>query len=412
MSPKFLLASLLVTACSSPAFAASEPWRPSDDAQVLERVAVQPAEAGSLRALNAQRRALAAKPEDLDAALAYARRAIELGRETADPRYHGRADASLRPWLALADPPPVVRLLRATLRQQRHDFAGALADLDALIAREGHDGQAQAQAQARLTRATVLMVQGRPAEALADCNALVAARANLLAAATCIASVRSLDGHAAAAIEVLKAALAESIAAPAGERLWAMSTLAEIEARQERPRDAEAHYQAALVLLRETGAQDPYLLTAWADQLLASGRAAEALALTRDFRQIDNLLLRHALAQAALGDPGLADSRAQLEARYLESGLRGESVHLREEALSALRLQQDPGKAAERASRNWLTQREPADARLLLEASLASKQPALAAPVLDWLQRTGIEDPALRALAAQLKALPAVEARR
>ena len=82
MSPKFLLASLLVTACSSPAFAASEPWRPSDDAQVLERVAPQPAEAGSLRALNAQRRALAARPEDLDAALAYARRAIELDRKS------------------------------------------------------------------------------------------------------------------------------------------------------------------------------------------------------------------------------------------------------------------------------------------------------------------------------------------
>lgn len=407
MSPKFRLASLLaITACSLPAFAASEPWRPSDDAQVLERVAPQPAEAGSLRALNAQRRALAARPEDLDAALAYARRAIELGRETADPRYHGRADAALRPWLALAEPPPVVRLLRATLRQQRHDFAGALADLDVLIARDGHD------AQARLTRATVLMVQGRPAEALADCNALVAARANLLAAATCIASVRSLDGHAAAAIEVLKAALAESAAAPAGERLWAMSTLAEIEARQDRPRDADAHYAAALVLLRETGSHDPYLLTARADQLLAAGRAAEALALTRDFRQIDNLLLRHALAQAALGDPGLADSRAQLEARYLESGLRGESVHLREEALYALRLQQDPAKAAERAARNWLTQREPADARLLLEASLASAQPALAAPVLDWLQRTGIEDPALRALAARLKALPAAEVSR
>jgi len=404
MSPNFLLASLLAAACALPAFAASEPWRPSDDAQVLERVAPLPAEAGSLRALNAQRRALAAKPEDLDAALAYARRAIELGRETADPRYHGRADAALRPWLALAEPPPVVRLLRATLRQQRHDFAGALADLDALIARDGQDFQVQTQA--RLTRATVLMVQGRPAEALVDCDALIAARANLLAAATCIASVRSLDGHAAAAIDVLTAALAESAAAPAGERLWALSALAEIEARQDRGREAGAHFEAALALLRASGGHDPYLLTAWADHLLATGRAAEALALTRDFKQIDNLLLRHALAQAAVGDPGLADSRAQLEARYLESGLRGESVHLREEALYALRLQRDPHKAAERAARNWLSQREPADARLLLEASVASKQPALARPVLDWLQRTGIEDPALRALAARVLAMP------
>ncbi len=401
MVPRFLLASVLVLVPVSVTFAAAEPYLPGDDAEVLARVAPAPAEAASLRTLNTQRRALAARPGDLDAAVAYARKAIELGRATADPRYHGRAESALQTWLALADPPPVVRLLRATLRQQRHDFGGALADLDALIRADGGN------AQARLTRATILMVQGRPADALIDCNALIAARGDLIAAATCIAGVRSLDGHAAAAIEVLSATLVESTAAPAGERLWALTALAEIEARQGRQRQAGEHYEAAIVLLRGSGEHDPYLLTAYADHLLDTGRAAEARALTGDAKQIDNLLLRHALAQAALGDPGLADSVVQLESRYTEAGLRGESVHLREEALYALRLRHDPGRAVALAGRNWQSQREPADARLLLEASLAAAQPAAAQPALVWLRQTGIEDPALKTLAAQLQALPA-----
>lgn len=401
MVPRSLLTSLLVLVPVSATLAAAEPYLPDDDAEVLARVAPAAAEAAGLHALNAQRRSLAGRPGDLDAAVAYARRAIELGRATADPRYHGRAESALQPWLVLADPPPVVRLLRATLRQQRHDFGGALADLDALIRADGGN------AQARLTRATILMVQGRPADALIDCNALIAARGDLIAAATCIASVRSLDGHAAAAIEVLSAALLESPTSPIGERLWALTALAEIEARQGRLREAGAHFEAAITLLRDSGEQDPYLLTAYADHLLDTGRAAEARALTRNAKQIDNLLLRHALAQAALGDPGLADSVAQLEARYTEAGLRGESVHLREEALYALRLQRDPARAVALASRNWQSQREPADARLLLEAGLAAAQPAAAQPVLAWLRQTGIEDPALKTLAVQLQALPA-----
>ena len=388
----------LLLIAAAPVFAASEPYVPADDGTVLEQVAPRASEAAALRALNAQRRVLALHPDDLSQAIAYARKAIEQGRAEADPRFHGHAESALAPWLALADPPPAVRLLRATLRQQRHDFSGALADLDALIATRPDD------LQARLTRATVLMVQGRPADALADCNALLAARSNLLAAAVCVTSVRSLDGHAAAAAQALAAAIDESPAVAPGERIWALTALAEMEARRGERTNAEARFRNALALLAASGEHDPYLLTAWADFLLATDRAAEAIAITRDQTRIDNLLLRHALAQAALGDPALGDTRSQLDARFSEAGLRGESaVHLREEALYTLRLKRDSARALEFAVRNWQSQREPPDARLLLETARAANQPAAATPVLDWMARTGIEDADLHALAAQLK---------
>lgn len=388
------IASLLVAPAVQ---AASEPYVPADEAIVLERLSPQSADAAALRALRVQRQTLAAAPGDLGAALAYARQAIERGRAEADPRWHGQAEAALAPWLAQAAPPPEVRLLRATLRQQRHDFAGALADLDALIAARPDD------LQARLTRATVHLVQGRPDAALPDCDVLLQSRRNLLAAAVCITGVRSVDGHLDTAAEALAAALREAADAPASERRWAQSALAEMEFRRGRREAAEAAFRAAVAAEPDGGAGDPYLLTAWADFLLATGRPAEALAVAAPHRRIDNLLLRAALAEAALGDAGLAASVAELDARFSEAGLRGDAgVHLREEALFTLRLKRDPRRALALAVRNWDSQREPADARLLLASALAADDPAGARPVLDWRRRTGIEDADLRVLAEQL----------
>lgn len=392
---------LLATAClgliAAPAFAQSAPYRPASDAEVLERSAVPRDSVAGLRALRAEQRALAAAPDDLARASAFARAAIALGRVEADPRYYGYAESALRPWLAQPAPPAEIQLLRATLRQQRHDFTAALADLDALISADPGN------AQARLTRATVLMVQGRPREAQADCAALLG-RASLLVLTTCITRARSLGGSAAAAAQTLDAVLARPDAAPPEERIWAETTAAEMAARRGDARAADQHFAAALKQLADAKLRDPYLLTAWADQLLASARAAEVLSLLADSTRIDNLLLRLALAEAVVapGSDRLAEHLRTLQARFDETRQRGDQVHLREEAMYELYLRHDAARALACASANWNSQREPLDARLLLEAAKAANAPDAARPVLDWMRDTGIEDPALRALAQAL----------
>ena len=57
------------------------------------------------------------------------------------------------------------------------------------------------------------------------------------------------------------------------------------------------------------------------------------------------------------------------------------------------------------AQSNWKIQREPRDARVLLEAAVALRQPEAAQPVLDWMGQTHIEDWFLRRLADQLAAM-------
>ena len=68
-----------------------------------------------------------------------------------------------------------------------------------------------------------------------------------------------------------------------------------------------------------------------------------------------------------------------------------------------LALQKDPKRALEAARENWKTQREPRDARVLMEAALAAGDAAAARDALDWMARTGYGEPRYRALAERLR---------
>jgi hypothetical protein len=81
-------------------------------------------------------------------------------------------------------------------------------------------------------------------------------------------------------------------------------------------------------------------------------------------------------------------------------------VHRREEARYALRLEGDGATALALAKQNFEVQREPADVRVLLEAALAMKDRAAAAPALAWMKSTGFADPRFTTLAAAVESLP------
>ena len=352
---------------------------------------VLPAASSALaRELAAERRALAGAPHDLARATALAWRYVEAGRSDGDPRYAGLAEGAIAPWLASARPPAEALLLRATLRQNRHDFAGAERDLAALLARDPRN------AQAWLTRAIVAKVRGDFALAQASCVPLLRL-ADVLSATTCLADVASLSGRAAPAERALAAALERAPAAPAAQRQWAHVTLAEIRERRGDARGAEASYQAALALAR-----DAYTVSAYADFLLDARRASDALALLGDDRRADGLLLRRALAERALLAPGRQATQRELRARFAASRLRGERLHAGEEARFALAFG-DARDALCLARENFALQREPRDVRVLLEAALAARDARAAQPALELLATSRLEDARLGALAARVR---------
>ena len=369
------------------------PFIPKDDTQVLERLRA-PADPQA-RELRRLRERLAQDPGNLKLAIHLVRRYGEVGRAEGDPRYFGYAQSALRPWWDQAQPPPEVLVLRAFVRQGLHDFDGALEDLSRVLKVQPQN------AQAWLTRAVVLEVLGDYEGALRSCLPLLRL-SNVLVATTCISSAGSLGGQAEKSYDPLVQALQNSPSAKAQVRLWALTVLADIATRLGRDETAEQHFKQALSL----GLRNTYLLSAYADFLLDQNRPQEVEALLKEDTRPDGLLLRLTLAEQLLDSPHLKNHVESLRARFAANRLRslqGDILHLRTEARFTLHVLNKPAKALQLAKKNWALQREPWDARLLLEAALRANDPAAARPVLDWLATSKLEDVQLQRLVRRVE---------
>ncbi|MCI0353524.1 MAG: tetratricopeptide repeat protein, partial [Acidobacteria bacterium] len=381
---------MAILALQEVALVQAAPYIPQDDAQILEQL---PRSAGPIaRELRGLREEIARQPDNLELAITLARRYIAIGRAESDPRYFGYAQAALQPWWDRPEPPAQVLVLRATLRQNRHDFEAALDDLAKALAQDPRNVQAW------LTRAVILEVQGRYPEALRSCLPLMNLADTLLATA-CLSSAASLSSQAAKSYELLLKTLESSKTPNPEVRLWALTVLAEIAVRMDDPKAAEQHFKEALAL----GSRDAYALSAYADLLLDQRRFEEVEALLRDETRIDGLLLRLALSERELGSAQFPEHLETLKARFAASRKRGDTVHQGEEARFTLHLLRKPREALRLAQANWAVQREPRDARILLEAALATQDPAAAQPVLEMLKHTALEDVKLRRLAARIE---------
>lgn len=375
---------------------AAGPWVPARDSEVVEvlRERSLTAQEKAWRALRAQARA---QPGDVTLAVAVASQAIQWSRQDGDPRWLGQAQAALGHWWTQATPPPEVRLLRATVLQSTHDFDAALRDLRALAQLPATALLPAQRAQAWLTLASVLQVTARYDEAQRACEALAQVPDQVphpvpssWLSQACSLELRSHRGEADAAQRGLTQ-LAQQ--APREGSGLVQLIRAELAERLGQPEQAALLYQA--LLLRQS---DAYTEGAYADLLLDQGRAAEVLSLLKGRERNDALLLRLAEAGAAVNDPANAQRVAALRARFAAARERGDSVHRREEARFTLRLLRQPAQALQLAQRNWQVQKEPADARILLEAARAA---GVAQPVADmrsFMQRWGWSDRRLEAL--------------
>jgi tetratricopeptide (TPR) repeat protein len=300
---------------------------------------------------------LAGAPRDVALATQLAQLALREARRSADPRLLGRAQAALEPWWQEPAPPAPVLLLRATIKQSRHEFEAALVDLDQLLIVQPDD------AQALLVRAVVLTVRGRYDEALATCRRLTPPLRLSLVAVACAAPAEAALGQVDPALRKLEAGVASS-SAP-GEAAWGHSLAGEIAFWAGQPARARAHLVHALAL----DPTDGYSRGLLADLLLDQGRAAEVVDLLAGREADDGALLRLALAERQRGSARAATLIADLAERLAGARRRGDLSHGREEARFALYLADDPERALQRAGASWATQHEPWDARLVLAAA-------------------------------------------
>ena len=378
----------LLLGASSLALAA--PYIPADDSKIVEHLPTRtdPVQ----RELRALRAAAAANPTDVRSAALLARRYIEQARVEGDPRYLGYAQAALGPWWSKPNPPDAILVLRATLRQSTHHFKEALDDLSVVV-RNNSDN-----AQAWITRATVLTVLGDFTAAKASCMRLYS-RAPELVVQTCLSGIGSISGEARASYDQLKAALARAADADPDIRIWTITLLAEMAVRLGDKTAAEDWFKQAMAF----GEPDSYLLAAYADFLLDQQRAPEVVRLLKDKTRIDSLLLRYAIALKATGGPEAARQRDALTQRFDAAMLRGDTVHQREQARFELALRGDAKAAVRLAKLNWAVQKEPADLRILAESAAASGDAEATELVRQWIAKAKIEDASVAPTLRKLK---------
>ncbi len=324
---------------------------------------------------------VAAAPATPQAAATIARRWISLSRETADPRYLGRAQAAQARWWGQADAPADLLVLQATVEQGRHEFAAARATLERALQSN------PAQVQGWLTLATLERVAARYEAAEAACRNVARYGATLYATA-CLLETRSLQGQHDAARSGLTA-LWQQAAGDATQRAWIGSLLAESEERAGRDDAADAAYRRSLA-----DTPDGYTALAYADQLLRRNRASAALEVLRHQPDSDAVLLRRAQALRLMGDAAWQPLARDLEARFAAIVARGEGLdaHARERALLALWLQGQPAAAWKAARTNLALQKEPLDWWLALQTSEQSGDAAAHQAVRQALLQTGLQD--------------------
>ena len=374
---------MLVLSLLAAAPASAAPRTPTADTEVLEKL---PTRAGdsSARELSRSRAAVALAPKDPALATELAQRYFDLALAQGDPRYVGYAEAVVARFTSQMTVPLLT--LRGVLRQYRHDFEGGLKDFEAALVLD------PSYAVAHAWRGAIYLVQADDVAARKECKALQALGRKALAGA-CLGLAQAYSGQLEAGYLTLQQALVTST--DTDNRLWLLTRLGEVAAWRGQEPQAQAHFREALSL----GRDDVYWLAAWADFLLDAEQPAEVVRLLASWASADSLLLRLTEAEVQLKLPEAARHKNILTDRFAAARARGDTTHRAEEARFELRLRQDPATALRLAQENYAVQREPRDARVLLEASIATKDSASAQVVRDWMLRSGFEDARLRRLA-------------
>jgi tetratricopeptide (TPR) repeat protein len=353
------------------------PYIPKDDAVVVARMPA-PSVQSDLLALRAQSRA---RPQDPLSAFALAERYLEIGRADSDPRFISYAQATLTPWVNRPTPPAQALVLEAIAVQFLHRFDEARELLKRALLLD------PANAQAWLTQASLLQVQGDLQAARESCRSLLSLTDRIVALA-CLTSVDSSLGQLAPSYQRMSALLPATQNHAPAIRVWILAQLADMATRLGDQALAAQHLQTALAI-------DPGSALAkgmYADVLLERQQWSAVRDLLQEDAANDALLVRLSIATRRL-DSDAEQFAAIYDARLQAVRQRGDGdTHLREHARFMLDVRGDAKSAVALAARNFEIQREPQDIRLLIRAAQLSGRWDHAAAALGWIREHNYED--------------------
>lgn len=310
--------------------------------------------------------------------------AYNLATEQGSARAYGYTLALASRWPADLEPPPLLRLIRASLLQRNHEFAKAEVELQAILVADPDN------LEALVSLAQIGLVTGEYENVQRYCDRL-AQLPYFLSALNCQAQLDALTGKATHALQSAESALALP-SLPSADALELHITAATIAHRLGENNRAEHHYQQSLLL----GGESNFLILNYAEWLLEMDRPAQALdLLAGPINQEDQFEMKvlYLNALETLGEAGLAQGfAAGLAAEIERLSKRGDDVPLKVIARYALSIESDAQKALVAARENWRKQKEPGDALLLSQSAVAANDKQTLAALKAWRAGTGLED--------------------
>lgn len=305
---------------------------------------------------------------------------LQVARTSRDPRYFGRAQALIQPWMNRPKVPPQLDIIAANLAQQRHEFPEAGRLLDRALAAEPRNTQA------RLMRANLALLAGRFDAARSDCLAVIQT-GNSLPGTVCLATAMTGSGSLERARQLL-AVLDASEQRPSPFTLWRLLIQSDLAAR-------DGDGDAAIAFLERAHAVDPGHEEArarLAAALLERGDATRALELSGGSGVSPALLATRYRAELRLDPTGALEVRGEFDALIEVGRRRGAGAHLREESELVLYGDRDAARALAIARLNFANQKDTRDLRLLVDAAVAAGDVAELASIRRWITATGFED--------------------
>ena len=386
-----LLASLASLALAAPVLA-QERFKPAPSDRLMASVHAQAGRDGSLRTLD---QAWRADPQNLDAALAFARAVFVLGLRQGDLRWFGSARAALAPWWQASELPAQAYFLRGLVKQGFHDFEGGLRDIKQAIEKD------RAQAEFWSWRFALHLLLADMNAARQDCEE-IARLFGQEEADIYRAVLLYRTGQATQAIAKLQRAMDAPRFKDPGSQDWIGFHLGEAY------RVAGQTPMALATWDRQLKAQpQSHLIRLSLVQLLnQSGRHAEAKKLIALDTATDALLMQAVIASRGLKDGDEARLAQLLDLRLQSQAQRGESLIERPKLIYLIAYGKDPAAGLALSIDNWKLQKEPPDALLFVQAALAVNQPRAAEPVIAWAQQTGYTDADLTPLLERLQSHP------
>ncbi|MDQ7017281.1 MAG: hypothetical protein Q9N68_12985 [Gammaproteobacteria bacterium] len=304
---------------------------------------------------------------------------LDRAQDRAGERYLGYAQAVLAPWSNSKTASLDIRYLSARLLQAQHQFVAAIHMLNSILKIN------PAHISARFSLASLYEARGEYQQGQQVCKQL-GRNGEMVLAALCVANFWTLTNKSERGLRLL-ISLMYQVEDPI-LKSWVLGIMAQASFVAGQIKQADHYYQQGLALTPKQA----YLLTAYADFLLAQNRGKEVLILLSGKIRDARLLLRVALAHKMLrNNRALEVVLQRLRLGFEEAKWRVDNSGALVESRYLFEFEQEFARALELAYEHWQVEKSPYVARLILNLSAEVGKNKASVAVRRWLIQEQIQ---------------------